>query len=436
MSSRNSRSGAYKYASNKGNASRPHFDKAGDRRAKDAILKNFSTKYDLPAGAFISETHNSLAKIMVPYESTDPRAPVWRGAVIDYEHGFVVKPGVRSQIVRADDLDAFLATLESSSKDTFEYVPFVGGAFVSLFKYNGTVYNSTGRSLGFSHTHPGAVSVADSLASIVKVDGLFEKDVGTYTTSYDFILLTPGTLDVTKADLALPSVIISGTTTLSSDVHGSPRTTQLPIDNVLGADDFYPTKAGASYRAESLTVENAKKWLSGEVTGAPEELLVTRTTSNGDKFTYRLQPQAAYDRHLLRGDVADVTTRFVQLLSEYEFSYDATTDSEILIPTHGKNEVIHLSPRGGLTDLQVLAHNMEAVLPLSRKQDVARAVSNVNTLTTKLTQYFSAKTHNDNHPAAEYYNEFHKYTKAEMAKKLWTLPENTLFASLRWYKLV
>ena len=421
----------------------PRFDKAGDRREKEKILANFATKYSLPTGAFISETHRDLAKIQVPYDSVDPRAASWRGAVIDYAKGFLVKPGARTQIVRVGDdvgaLDEFLATLDLSPNDKLEYVPFLGGAFVSVFKYGGQVYFSTGRSLGVStSTHPGSINVRETLLAALgdRYNDLFEEDVPTYQTSYDFVLLTPGTLDVTKADLALPSVILVGTSTLTADVHGSPRTANIPIGQILDANTYYPTQPDLYFRSESLTEENAKKWLSGGVTGAPEELLVTRTDVNGTVHNYRLQSEASYQRHLVRGDVADVTTRLVQLLSDYNFSYDATTGMDTLISLDGREEVIHLHVPHLLSDLQTIAAEMKLALPVSREKEVDAAVKRVHQLADRLTKYFAGNSRNPNHPADEYYTEFHKYNRETREQKVWTIPQDVLFSTLRWYKLV
>lgn len=422
----------------KGTRRAPFVDRKREfRKVLDLIQK--SQRFDLPAGVEVTDIHADLAKVHIPYNSEDERAYLWRGAVIDYIRMVVVKWGVRTNILRVAD-DTQLEEVESikpKEGNTFYFSAVFDGAVVSVFKYKGHVYFSTGRSLGVvSSSHPGAINIAENFQLIAPqgmLGEMFAEEVHTNIYYYDYILLVKGTLDVTKADVAVPSLIFTNRSRLSSDVSGSARAFTPVSDLVLTETDIYPTKPGFYSTNARLPMPVAQKYMSGAVTGAPEAVLAVERDAKTDKIVKmtRIQPDAVHARHLVRGDVQSVAVRLSQIIGDYE--YDATTGD--LIPFNAKAPIIRIPQEvsGGM--LAALRVALYSALPEMRREDIDSAYSTIASLTDRLSHFFTIKK-NPHHPALHYWEEAQGKTAEERAKIVMRMDQETLFHSLRWYKLV
>lgn len=410
--------------------------KAEFRKVLERIVK--SQKFDLPVGTEVTDVHNDIAKVHVPYESTDERAYLWRGAVIDFIRMVVVKWGVRTNILRVRD-DAQLSEIEEivpKEGNTFYFSAVFDGAVVSVFKYKDTIYFSTGRSLGVvSSSHPGAVNIGENFRALIPdgmLDDMFSKEVPTNVYYYDFILLVKGTLDVTKANVATPSLIFANRARLGQDVSGSPRIVTPVSELKLSEVNIYPVVPGFYDSNARLPMPVAQHYMSGTVTGAVEAVIAIERDAKTDKIVKmtRIQPDAVHLRHQVRGDVQSVAVRLSQIIGDYD--YDASTGQ--LIPFDSKLPVISIGSTE-LTMLEALRIALYGALPQMRREDIDQAYSTISALTDKLSHFFTIKM-NKNHPALHYWEEAQNKNPEERAKVVMRMDQETLFHSLRWYKLI
>ena len=438
MSSRRTQSnkstGTYNYASKGKPTNRTHGD--GARREKERRSKLIETLRnklpDIPFDAFISDTHNSLVKVMVPYSSSDPRAALWRGSIVDYERSVVIKYGSRvTSLDVPDDFD--IATQPEATETNAVLEPGLGGALVSVFKYKGVVYFSTGRSLGVNASaHPGAINIKEKLIEVLPeglIESLFDSSVVTYKVAHDFLLLDASTLDVTRAPIALPSVIYNGTSCLTSSVSGSSRTETVVPPFSLTSESLYPTEPGFYSMPRDITLERAQQWLSGEVTGVPEDVLIVQEVGPCDRRLTRLRPYASHVRHLVRGDVASIPVRLTELLADYDYE----VESGDLVPLARGQATIHLQPN--LLAEEAIRDELIKSLPLSREEETRNGLTAIFDLKKKLMSFYQGK-YNPNHPAAPYHQKYHNLPLHELSMSVWKMTQEDLFFSLRWYKLI
>ena len=412
-------------------------------RAKIQLMERLRSNYsDIPAGAYVSEMYGPLAKVTIRYGVESD----WRGAIIDYEKLLLVKRGTDMRNILLEDGDNVEDVKNELLRDyqeatgvdavTSRTTPVLGGTFVSVFKYDGIVYYSYGRTLGSPDVYipEGGIDVREKLLEILPegtIESLFDESIHTYTACYEFIVLDNATLDVTQAPLAVPSVIFNGVTRLEVGVRGSPRVGT--IDAIeLTNEEPYPTAPGVySNKNVSYDSEEAQAWFDGYVTGAPEELLVNYKSDGFAAIFYRIQPISSEVRHLIRGDVGSIAIRLTQAMGEYE-----VVDGVGQFSLQGRDGRVHfLEEIEGVRRLTTLEKALAASLPHSRRDELTDAIRRVNILQRRLYGYFTGPP-NDKHPLRTEYERLHKLRGKKLADAIWQLSPRELYHSMRWYRLI
>jgi hypothetical protein len=397
----------------------------------DYIIDRLKQKYDdVPTTAYISEIAGPLAKVMVPYEGDPSR---WRGAVVDHNDLQLVKSGTDMETIEVADS----VTLEQVAEDlvidlpTARLLPVLGGTYVSVFKYDGEIYYSYGRTLGRPARIPeGAVDVRKVLLEVLPVgtiDSLFDPSVDTYTTCYDFTVLDNATLDVTRAPLAVPSVIYNGTSSLDLSVQGSPHVSDPSSTVTLDNKTPYPTHRGYYNQIDSLTEKEAADWLSGRTTGAPEEVLIIY----GDSLS-RIQPMSANIRHIIRGDVGSIPVRITQMMSEYE--EDSQGRGQFRLSGRGGREYI-IEAIEGVPLKTTLERALVQALPPSRREELTQGMKKIQILENRLYDYFSRRQIRS-HPLEDEYPRLHGKRGNDLVDAIWDLGTKNLYTALKWYRLI
>ena len=424
-------------------SSRPSYQnkKVGYNRVISALRQSFAS---LPEGADVVDVHGNLAKIHVPYDDNSAHAHLWRGAIVDYNKKKVIKEGYRNETVHVPDSED-LSTLPAANPESksFYFSPVFDGALVSVFKYEDTIYYSTGRYLGVNNTrtHPGALDITSELKKLLPeglLDELFDEDSETVVYYYDFILLHEDTLDSSHADVALPAVVHAGRNTLLN-TSGSARAVEIRSGMDLGETDLYPTKPGFYNSVPRIPMGVAQNYLSGRTTGAGEALLVIETDpikKRTSRIT-RIESEAYTARHNIRGNVARVLHR----LSEFMADYYVDEENKLLVPTENKKGAKAIYYGASHTEDDELFHIARTVLiealPQARTGEVDEAIRRVHLLIDKLTHFFRSNDPNKRHPAYAYYKLGHgAKSRSEREKIVYSMDLDTLMRSVRWYHLL
>jgi hypothetical protein len=407
------------------------------RREYNKALDLIKAHFSLPEGAYVTDVHSDLAKVSVPYDSDATDASLWRGAVVDYRRGVVIKYGVLSSLVRVANDTKLEDVVEAQPEegDIFYYTPVFDGALVSVFKYKGTVYFSTGRSLGVNKSaHVGATNISDGVRNNMPeglLESLFQEDIPTGIYHYDFILLEKGTLDVTKAPVAIPALIFTNRGRLSNSVSGYARTVEIVSDKTLNETQLFPNEPGFYASVAKIPTPIAQDWFSGAITGHREDVLAISANKDTEKVKkmVRIQSEEAHARHLVRGDVANVAVRLTEIIGDYE--YDEKNGE--LVPWDARKSTIRIGANVDMMDAVKAA--LVASLPDMRQKDIDTAYELIKKLKEKLVHYFTVR-YNPKHPAAPYWQATQGLTQSQIEDKIWRIDQNVLFQSLRWYKLI
>lgn len=360
----------------------------------------------IPDSLKITDSQYNIVKLYVDREDQSRAARLLRGAVMDLDDNvkrIIKRPSAYE--VRTEPDDASLEDLiqdfvevaigpNFKGDDEYTYAneptytnefsvrvsPVFDGSVVSVFKYKGVIYFSTSRQLGTGNSrHPGAAHIRTLMLALLGpyIDLMF----GTRDTDawyYDFILVHPDTLNVTKA-LTSESLVFLNSARLSIDpttvettpvfdfksefegirnqqfeteldaaaqipdlVYMTPTTplpaVATPMGYVypVGAPTYttvhyinevrnslnqpYPTRPGyyTGFYYDIEQLDDAQLYYSGLVTGSPESVFVSIVLHNsraGDKeYLYKIESESYVNRHKIRGDVQNLTIRILQLL--------------------------------------------------------------------------------------------------------------------------
>ena len=406
---------------------------------------------EMPENATVVDAHRNLAKIHVPYTDLTTKASRWRGAIIDWKEMKLIKIGNISSIVRLGegvslDNQVVLDHIQLNNESKIVYfVPIVDGALVTVFKYEGVVYFSTGRSLGKEvSSHYGALNIPETLREVVGVnlEGMFPEGITSNMYSYDFVLIHKDTLDVTRANVTTEpaAIFLERNTLLYYPPDSSARGWKLEA-TPLTETHPYPTEGGLYVSGVRFPLGAAQDYVSGVTTGYGEAILaVEREKMVGGKEgpikrITRIESAEYSARHAIRGNVQNLVKRILQLVADYELVN--TDDGLELQPLSPNNPVIALQD----THEDLLRHIVDALrssLPLQREEELDDSIAVVHSLISKLTDYFKNRKFNDKHPAGSYWDSApdKKASQNEFEDYILRMDEGTLIQSLFWYKLI
>lgn len=406
---------------------------------------------DVPENATVVDVHRNLVKIHVPYTDLSARASRWRGAIIDWKEMRVIKHGNISSIIRLGegvslDNPAVIGHIHLTDENKIVYfVPVFDGALVSVFKYEGVVYFSTGRSLGKEAPHHyGALNIPETLKSIVgaELDSMFPEGINTNMYYYDFILIHKDTLDVTRADVTTEpaAIFLERGTLLYYPSDSSARGWKLEA-TPLNETHLYPTEGGLYTSTVRLPLGIAQDYISGATTGYGEAVLAIERQKKADgtegpiKKVTRIESAEYSARHAIRGNVQNLVKRIIQLIADYELVY--TDEGMKLKPLSPDNPVILLQD----THEDLLQHVVDALrssLPLQREGELDTSLDIMEDLIGKLTDYFKNRKFNERHPAGAYWDSAPEKnaSKDQFEDYILRMDEDTLMQCLFWYKLI
>lgn len=429
-------------------ASSPYYKKANVHnksrfQAYAEVLKTLRTKFpSIPDNANIVDMHGPLALITVPFSSSDS---YWRNSIIDIVELRVIKHGI--PITRYElENDEELPSYEGTNKNV-TYSAVFDGAQVSVILYKGVVYYVTSKRLGINKVaHRGAADVGQLLREISGLEISYLWPEGTETGLYfhNFIVVDSATLDVTRADVGR-CVVYMGYDTLynlppgASTAKFTPGSSWKPIDKLIPGNGIYY----ASYSSK----ENVEAYLQGFITGAKESAIVTFYDEKGrPKEVHRYNTKDYNERHKLRGDIQDIFTRVLQLMTTYELSEDL--NEVVLREGYSESEelkfVTETVEKEGRPKLMILIDiifdSLRASLPLSRMEEIDMAKGDIYNFIYLCADYLS-RTKNDRHPLSKLQDDLPKLTTLNSMYYIQEYFYNivdyeTLIGTARWYHFI
>lgn len=426
-----------------------------DRRNRNRVIyQNPRKRYDrvqtsireafpgLPESASVIDVQGPLAKIHVAYTDASTDAHRWRGAIIDWRTNRVIKEGNTTGSIKVPEgtLLSELPEAQPKGNGPFYFAPVFDGAVVSVFKYEGMVYFSTGRSLGIeSSGHLGAINIPEVLKSNLPaglMESMFPEEITTNIYYYDFILLDRATLDVTRTNITSDTAVIFLERGRLLNTSGSVRAVTIDEGKTLDEATPYPTEGGFYKSSSRIPMGIAQRYLDGELSGAElastgEAVLAVERDATTDRIISmtRIESSAYTARHNIRGNVQNLVVRLTQLIGDYVLEDDR------LVPLKSGDPIIIL-PSDSTSMLDSLYEILLASLPTQREDELEIAMSKIRSLIDRLSHFFRIP-YNPKHPAAVYWNRAQDLrTNAQRENLVLRMDSETLYATLNWYRLL
>lgn len=379
---------------------------AEQRRKTLAALR--STFPDMPSDAIITDSWGDLVLVTVPFDSSNT---YWRNSIIDISTMSVIKHGVPISRTTIQDEVSPLLEQQPARGNRLQYRAVFDGAQVSVALYRGTVYHITSRRLGVNTVaHKGAADVGKLLRQISSIDTrkLWPDDAETGLYYHNFIVVHPSTLNVTKSAVK-EAVVYLGADTLRN-LSGNVSTYLHDVASDWQVmTSLVPTEQG-NYIIPEQSSEDVISYLTGELTEYQESAMVTEVDSKDRVVAlHRYETKEYQRRHKVRGDVQDVLTRVLQLLTTHELAPAEDEEGNvgyITISREGikvEDEVeFYGSTNPNLTEkfdilMDIIFTALEEALPESRLPEIEKAKDSIYHILDSLVHYMTHKP-NPRHP--------------------------------------